>query len=361
MRSSSGVNDETRAIDMCTSGKRRRALACVAALLLLPIGRARAESSPEDKALARTLFQDGRALMAAQKLDEACPKLEESQRLDPSGGTLLNLALCHEQQGRFASSWSEFNEAVAVARRDGRRDREQEGQTHARALEPRLSRLTVVVPAGTQVEGLRIERDGREIGRGAWSTAMPIDGGEHVVRATATGRDPFATTVVMEKEGDAKTIEIPVLATPVVVVAPPRVEAPVLVAPPPPPPAPMSPIAAKRLRWGGSAAAGVGVALLVGAGYELSQALDAKDASKADCDASDQCGPVGRAQRADAVSHGNWATVLGVGGAVAIGGAAALYYFGWRGAKAHAAAHGDVNVTIGAGPGAMMTGVGGTF
>ena len=335
-----------------------RSVGVLAVVLLVPLGRARAESSPEDKALATTLFQEGRALMAAQKLDEACPKLQESQRLDPSGGTLLNLALCHEQQGRFASSWSEFNEAVAVARRDGRRDREQEALTHARALEPRLSRLTIVVPAGTQVEGLRIERDGREIGRGAWSTAMPIDGGEHVIRATATGRDPFVTTVAVGKESDAKTVEIPVLATPVVVVAPPRVEAPVLVSPPPPP-EPMSPTTAKRLRWGGIASAGVGVALLGLAGYQLAQALDAKDASKADC-TGDECGPIGQQHRTDAVSHGNWATAFSVGGAVLIGGGAALYYFGWRGDRARQET-GAVRVTLGAAPGSVMTGLVGAF
>src|SRR5436190_16324151 len=169
---------------------------CLAAVLVLAsfvsMGRARAEPSPEERALATTLFQEGRALMAVRKFGEACAKLEESQRLDPSGGTILNLALCHEQEGRLASAWSEFNEAALAARRDGRHDREQEALGHVRALEPRLSRLTIVVPARIQVDGLRVERDGRELGRGAWSTAMPVDGGEHRVRATATGRDPFA-------------------------------------------------------------------------------------------------------------------------------------------------------------------------
>jgi hypothetical protein len=330
----------------------------LAAILLIPLGRARAESSPEDKALARTLFQDGRALMAAQKLDDACPKLEESQRLDPSGGTLLNLALCHEQQARFASSWSEFNEAVAVARRDGRRDRELEALTHARALEPRLSRLTIVVPVSTQVEGLRIERDGREIGRGAWSTAMPIDGGEHVIRATATGRDPYVMTVDVAKESDAKTVEIPVLATPVVVVAPPRVEAPVLVAPPPP--EPMSPTTAKRLRWGGLATGGVGVALLGLASYQLARALAEKDASKPEC-MGDECSPAGRQHLNEAVSHGNWATAFSVGGAVLIGGGAALYYFGWRADRARQETRADVRVTLGLVPGSVMTAIEGRF
>ena len=189
---------------------------------------------------------------------------------------------------------------------------------------------------------------------------MPIDGGEHVIRATATGRDPFVTTVVIGKESDAKTVEIPVLATPVVVVAPPRVEAPVLVSPPPPPPEPMSPTTAKRLRWGGIASAGVGVALLGLAGYQLAQALDAKDASKADC-TGDSCGPDGIQKRADATSHGNWATAFSVGGAVLIGGGAALYYLGWRGDRARQETRAALRFTLGAAPGSVMTGLVGAF
>ena len=42
---------------------------------------------------------------------------------------------------------------------------------------------------------------------------MPIDGGEHVVRASAPGMEPFATTLVLANEGDAQTIEIPPLTT----------------------------------------------------------------------------------------------------------------------------------------------------
>jgi hypothetical protein len=175
-------------------------------------GAVHAEPTADEEALATVLFQDGRALMSQGRTDEACLKLQESQRLDPSGGTSLNLALCHEQQGRLARSWSEFNDAAALARRDGRRDRQLAAQDHAASLAPRLSRLTVVVPAGAEIRGLRIERDGWELGRGAWSTAMPVDGGEHVVRATAPGKRPFETTVVIGKESDRQTVVIPVLA-----------------------------------------------------------------------------------------------------------------------------------------------------
>src|SRR5580765_1857550 len=83
-------------------------------------GLALAEPSDADRTLAAALFREGKALMDKGDFAPACAKLEESQRLDPGGGTILNLALCHEKEGRFARSWSEFTEAVTVARRDGR-------------------------------------------------------------------------------------------------------------------------------------------------------------------------------------------------------------------------------------------------
>src|SRR5690242_5233362 len=87
-----------------------------------------AQPSASDRALATELFQQGRALMAEKKLDQACPKLEESMRLDPGGGTLLNLAICHEEQGKTATAWSEYAEAIALAQRDGRPDRQKLAQ-----------------------------------------------------------------------------------------------------------------------------------------------------------------------------------------------------------------------------------------
>jgi hypothetical protein len=172
-------------------------------------GNAGAEPSADDRALATALFHQGRTLLSEGRIAEACPKLEESHRLDPSGGTILNLALCHEQQGLLARSWSEFHEASAFARRDGRGDREEAADSHIRALAPRLSRLTVVVPESVRVEGLRIERNGRDLAHASWSTAMPVDGGEHVLRASAPGKEPFTATLVIGNESDARTIEIP--------------------------------------------------------------------------------------------------------------------------------------------------------
>ena len=329
--------------------------------------RARAEPSSDDKALATLLFQQGRALLSAGNVAEACQKLEESQRLDPGGGTILNLALCHEQEGRFARSWSEFKEAMVIARRDGRRDREAEAANHIAALEPRLSRLTIVVPAEAQVEGLLIERDGHALGPGAWSTAIPIDGGEHSVRASALGRDPFTTTIVIAKELDARTVEIPVLATPVVVVSSSETSLSAATLPSRSP-APR----AVRLRWPGIVAAGVGVVLLGGAGYVLATALKARDDSNSHC-WIDGCDDAGVQQRNKAVARGDLATLLGIGGTALVATGATLLYFDRR-SSASPANNGSANGSaarrperirarflLGAAPGTVVTGIEGGF
>jgi hypothetical protein len=81
-----------------------------------------------------------------------------------------------------------------------------------------------MVSAAAEVKGLRIERDGRELGPGSWWTAMPVDGGEHVVRATAPDRQSFTTTIVIGNESDVQSVEIPVLAAaPAIVAIPPVV------------------------------------------------------------------------------------------------------------------------------------------
>lgn len=331
----------------------------VTAGTLIDANHPHAEPNADDKALATMLFQEGRMLMASGLTAEACPKLEESLRLDPGGGTLLNLALCHEQEGRLARSWSEFKEAVMVARRDGRPDREREAATHVDALEPRLSRLTIVVPAATQVEGLVIERDGREIGPGAWSMAIPVDGGAHVVRATALGREPFTTTIVMGKEADHQTVEIPVLATPVVVVAPtPRaVSSPALAASDSPPSEPT--FTPARLRWAGIGTAGVGAILLGTAGYALATAMSAKNSSNSECFA-DGCTPVGLQRRSDAVSRGNLATLLGVSGAILVGTGATLWYLGHRSGMPRGA-QGTTQFMLGAAEGTVVAGIRGDW
>src|SRR5260221_3353622 len=149
---------------------------------------ARAQPEAADKSLATELLKEGRALVDQGHVPEGCRKLEESQRLDPGGGTLLNVALRHEKEGRTATAWAEFTEALGLAKKDDRPQRIELAQTHIIALEPTLSRLVIQVPDAADASDLEIKRDGSVIRRAAWGTAMPVDPGEHVVEAGAQGK-----------------------------------------------------------------------------------------------------------------------------------------------------------------------------
>ena len=107
---------------------------------------ARAQGEGERAAAAQALFDEAMRLMKAEQTAAACPKLEESQRLDPGMGTEFRLAECYEKVGKLASAWAKFvsvADSAAVARLS---ERETVARQRAQALVPRLSKLVISVP-----------------------------------------------------------------------------------------------------------------------------------------------------------------------------------------------------------------------
>src|SRR5690349_11155528 len=122
----------------------RRAVGTLVAFLAFSSARPSFAQSATDKAAAEALFQQGHTLLIANKLDEACPKLAESLRLDVGLGTMLYLAECYERSGKTASAWAQFREAQATAAKD-KDPREKVARDRADKLEPNLSKLSIVV------------------------------------------------------------------------------------------------------------------------------------------------------------------------------------------------------------------------
>jgi len=172
---------------------------------------ARSETAATDRALAEALFRDAKKLFAKKQYAEACRKLEESQRLDPQGGTLLNLAVCHAREGRTASAWVEFQEAIEVAKRVHRSDRVQLAEFELRQLEKKLSRLSIEVPKEARVPGLRLARGKDTLDASAWGTAAPVDPDmDLVISANADGYRPWSITLRVAS-GEQKTLVVPKL------------------------------------------------------------------------------------------------------------------------------------------------------
>jgi hypothetical protein len=158
------------------------------------------------------LFNDAKKAMAAGNYDSACPKLAESYHLDPGTGTLTALAVCHESQGKTASAWAEFIQVVSDAAQAHRLDRERFAKQHIAALEPKLSKLTVVVDGGAQtLAGLEVRRDGVLLGHAAWGVAVPVDPGDHTVEAVADGKLRWSSTTKVREAADSQAVTVPLL------------------------------------------------------------------------------------------------------------------------------------------------------
>lgn len=300
----------------------RRALPLLMVLFSPIVG----AQTAQQKAAARALFDEGRALLKAGKINDACGKFEESLKLAPLLGTRLNLADCYKQQGKTASAWAEFKESAAMAQRAGD-DRQQFARDKVAELEKSLSRLTIALAPGAGVPGLEIKHDGEEVGHALLGTAVPVDPGTHVIEASAPGRTSWASKVAVGPAA-AITVEIPRLGEPTKYPEPGKPSKPKspVAASPTEAPRDEVPDPGKTRRMLGI---GVGVAGLAGVGAGLffgKQAMSSwDDAKSAGCDDDGHCPQAGLDKLDDAHSKATIATIAVAAGVAAIAGGIVLY------------------------------------
>jgi len=287
-------------------------------------------------ASAGGLFYAARTLMHEGRFAEACPKLEESVRLDPGLGTQFNLADCHEHIGKVTTAWAEFLEVAAMAKASNQPGRESLARKRAAVLEPRLPKL--VVDASGATAGLEGKRDGVVIGSAAWGTPIPVDAGVHRVVANAPGKQTWETTI-SASEGQTVRVSIPreLPAGPAVVapaIAMSGTDA-ITAQPVASVPTTMTAASVDRARSfpsavvekGGSAQGTAGwivmgagaIGVGIGVGFGLTS-VGKSYASRSHCDVN-QCDPAGLQLRDDAIRMGNIATIATIaGGGAFVGG-----------------------------------------
>lgn len=227
-----------------------------------------------EQARAEILFKEGRKLMEAKQYAEACPKLADSQRIDPAAGTALLLGVCYEHVGKLATAYGTYREAQRLATIRKREDWVKSATTKADALEARIPKLEIIVPPASRLEGLSVALDGTNVGRSEWGTALPVDPGKHEIAANAPGYKSFHADVVVE-EGKPARVEVPALA------AQPRPPAEVQPKPLAAPPPVASSTAGSGQRTTGWIIGGIGLVGLafggVGGALALGAQSDAKD------------------------------------------------------------------------------------
>ena len=307
------------------------ALLAVLAVSVAAPRAALAQATPQDQAVAQSLYDEAKKLMAASKWTDACPKLEESQRLDPTPVTEFYLADCYERAGRTASAWTTFLDLAATEHKSGgakAAEREKVARDRAKALEPKLSQLVIDVPAAVRVPGLVVKRDGEVVREGQWGAQLAVDPGKHTFEASAPGKKTWTTTQDVQGAGTATTVHVEVLADAPAEAPPPASPAGTGALPATPPAADTT--SSSPLRTVGLVVGGVGVAGLAVGGIFGAMALSKNSsANSGHCGGSlgsaNQCDSTGVSLRSDAVNFGNISTIAFIAGGVLAAGGATLF------------------------------------
>lgn len=161
--------------------------------------------SDEDRAAAQVLFDEGQAFREQEKWAEAAKKFEASQRLDPSVGTQLNLALCFEKLGRTASAWINYHEVSQISsdRRAGF------AKEQADRLEPNLVMLHLKIKR--RIPGMRVTRGDEVMEEPTWNEPVPVDPGTYDIVVKAPGHLPWRETVELTAKGETIELAVPAL------------------------------------------------------------------------------------------------------------------------------------------------------
>ncbi len=137
-----------------------------------------------------------------------CESLEAALVHLPDPSSRIALADCYAGLGRTASAWSQYREAASAAHDVQAPELETLARARAKALEPELSYVTVSTWKGQDV---RVTQDGAPIHQSVLGTAVPLDPGAHVIRATAPGKRSWSKTIELGSHGDHVTVSVPVL------------------------------------------------------------------------------------------------------------------------------------------------------
>ncbi|WP_438005744.1 PEGA domain-containing protein [Sorangium sp. So ce321] len=192
---------------------RLRAFAGLASAAAVALGgsaaRAQQQQPPRDPVAAEALFKAARALVDKGDYAAGCPKFEASLELNPSASTMINIARCHEREGKVATAWHDYNRAIVLNRETAgeqrRRGLEEIAQKGIADLDARVPKLRVVVKSAPS--GAEVQRDGTPVPAAALGEPLPVDPGPHEIRASAPGHETETRSVTL-REGESVTVEL---------------------------------------------------------------------------------------------------------------------------------------------------------
>jgi len=269
--------------------------AALAALAMATFCPSASAQTGDRTAAASALFDEAKTMMDKGNFLEACPKLAESEALDPQVGTMLNLALCYEFVGKTASGCAMWREAEAAAARKLQSDREELARDRAAKVCAKAPRIAIDVAPQWGRDRVEVTINEVRLPPEQWHTPQPFDPGAYELRAKGAGLRPWSSTVVVDEQHPAVVV-VPVLA--------PEADAPAA-----PPPAPDR--RAPRLMTGAWIAGAAGIAALgVGSAFGVAALINDGAATRGNNCAHNNCNPEGASDRQRAIGDARVADVM---------------------------------------------------
>jgi hypothetical protein len=256
----------------------------------------------DDIKTADEKFEAARKLEADGDHAGACKLFSESLALNPNAiGTILNVGLCAEHEGRIATAVRYFSDARDRAREQNLAPQLGAAEEHLAQLTPRAPHLAIAFSESYSDGKLLVAN---KIVSVVNASDVLVDPGEVSVVLSAPGRVPYSTTIQIA-EGEHKALAIPELGYPVTTCT--------------------------ACRIVGKSLVGVGAAALVAGviiGWKSHSDWNHDVAScMPDGTGTYVCGQDAFDKVNSDLSLGNTASVLGIAGGVLLVGGAALWYF----------------------------------
>ncbi len=170
----------------------------------------------EDTTKADKLFEEAQQLKQSGKTDEACAKYNEALAFNRNAvGTLLNVAKCAEDVGKYATAVKHYTQARDLAREHALNEHRAAAEERLAVIVPKVPRLAIAFTE--RLADMKLVIDDQVFPTDAQSTnELRLDPGARHIVVTAPGRLPYDTTVTLV-EGKQEAIAIPRLAKPITV------------------------------------------------------------------------------------------------------------------------------------------------
>ncbi len=200
-----------RCAELPATGRFRsvRAAALMAGCLMAPASGVAHAQPAIDPLAAEELYKRGRELVASGDWTAGCAKFEASYKLNPAAVTMINIAKCHEHEGKLTLAVSDYRAALKLNERTLGEERQKQLAEIAKAgiaeITPKLGKLTIVI--ASPPAGLVVVRDQVELPAAVLGEAIPVDPGTHEIEVSAPGFTAERRTVDV-KEAEAVSVEI---------------------------------------------------------------------------------------------------------------------------------------------------------